>query len=118
VEVIGAWPFRAKAKRRKAARMGELAPSSEARFPLVTVGCSGDGMVMKSVGLTRGGLLGSAKAVGRTTQEGKPMAPQIKDRCPVPEGDRKVIPTAKAGRESVGGEDGGRTREDAVEQDR
>ena len=35
------------------------------------------------------------------------MAQQIKDRCAVPEGDRKVTQTAKAGREGVGGEGGG-----------
>ena len=35
MEVIGACPFRAKAKRRKACRAGELAPSSEARNPPV-----------------------------------------------------------------------------------
>lgn len=34
VEVIGARPFRARAKRREASAAGELAPSSEARFPL------------------------------------------------------------------------------------
>ena len=34
VEVVGARPFRAKAKRREACAAGELAPSSEARFPL------------------------------------------------------------------------------------
>jgi hypothetical protein len=33
VEVIGAWPFRAKAKRRKASRAGELAGGSEAQYP-------------------------------------------------------------------------------------
>jgi hypothetical protein len=33
VEVIGAWPFRAKAKRRKASRAGELASGSEAQYP-------------------------------------------------------------------------------------
>lgn len=75
-------------------------------------------MVMKSVSLTRGGLGGPAEAVGRTTQEGKPKAPQIKDRCPVPEDPRKRVPTANAGRESVGGEGGGRTCEGIVGQDR
>ena len=35
--------------------------------------------------LTRGGLPGSAKAVGRTTQEGNPMARQIKDQRAVSE---------------------------------
>jgi hypothetical protein len=35
VEVIGARPFRAKAKRREASAAGELAGSSEAQFPLV-----------------------------------------------------------------------------------
>ena len=121
VEVIGAWPFRAKAKRRKAARMGKLTRSSEARFPLVSAGCSGDGMDMKSVGLTRGGLLGSALAVGRTTQEGTPIAQQIKDRCAVPEGGRKAVPTVghlPAWRESIGGAGGGRKRNDLVVQGR
>jgi hypothetical protein len=38
VEVIGAWPYRAQAKRRKAAVAGELASSSDARNPLVAPG--------------------------------------------------------------------------------
>ena len=35
------------------------------------------------------------------------MAQQIKDRCAVPEDDRKVVRTVKTGREGVGGEGGG-----------
>ena len=35
MEVIGEWPCRAKAKRRKACAAGELARSSEARNPSV-----------------------------------------------------------------------------------
>ena len=35
MEVVGEWPFRAKAKRRKARVAGELAPSNEARKPSV-----------------------------------------------------------------------------------
>src|SRR5262245_36399110 len=58
VEVVGARPFRAKAKRRKAAPVGELAASSEARSPYVTASGSGDGMVVKSVDLTRGAVQG------------------------------------------------------------
>ena len=58
-----------------------------------TCRCSGDGIASKSVCLTRGGLLGSAKTVGRTTQGGKPMAQQIKDRPAVREGCQKAVPT-------------------------
>jgi hypothetical protein len=63
VEAVGARPFRAKAKRRKAARAGELAPNSEAQNPFVARGGIGDGMAAKSVNLTRGAVPGSAAAV-------------------------------------------------------
>ena len=94
----------------KAARAGELAPSSEAQNPMVARVVVATGWLRKSVGLTQGGLLGSAKAVGRTTKEGNPMAQQIKDRRVVPKDDRKVIQTVRAGREGVGGDGGGMTR--------
>jgi hypothetical protein len=35
VEAIGEWPFRARAKRRKASMVGEAAGSAEALFPSV-----------------------------------------------------------------------------------
>src|SRR5690606_37540225 len=44
---------------------------------------------------------GSAQAVGRTTQEGKPMARQNKEDPAVPEGGRKAVPTRDV--ESSGG---------------
>ncbi len=62
VEVIGAKPFRAKAKRRKASVRGELAASSEARTPKSTYGRSGDEMALKLVVLTHGDLPGPARA--------------------------------------------------------
>jgi len=60
VEVIGARLFRAKAKRRKARVPGESAAGDKAQYPLSGIACSGDGMVSKSVDLTRGGLSASA----------------------------------------------------------
>ena len=57
---------------------------------------------MKSVGLTQGALLGSVKAVGRTTKEGKPMTQQSKEDCAVPEGSRKGVPTRGAERPGGG----------------
>jgi hypothetical protein len=50
VEVVGAFLFRAKAKRRKAARVGKLAPSSESPIFVGTRGGSGDETGTKSVG--------------------------------------------------------------------
>ena len=69
VEVVGARPFRAKAKRRKAFPVGKLAGSSEARSPFVTAKGIGDGMAVKSVNLTRGAVQGPAQAEG--AEEGK-----------------------------------------------
>jgi hypothetical protein len=68
VEAVGAWLFRTKVKRRKAARAGELARSSEARFPLVA-------LVVLATGQTRSLLalpeavcrVPPERAVGRTT---------------------------------------------------
>lgn len=37
-EAIGAWPFRAKAKRRKASVVGKAANGAEARYPLGATG--------------------------------------------------------------------------------
>jgi len=94
VEVIGVQPFRTKVKRRKAfSEGGELAPSSNALFPLALRDGSGDGMVAKSVDLTRGALPGSAQAVGRTTREGKPTARQSNENRAVPNDRRKSVPT-------------------------
>lgn len=69
MEVIGARPCRAKAKRREASGVGELACSSEALFPLGDVGRMGDGAAAKVVRLTPGDLSGSAHAVGQRTKE-------------------------------------------------
>ena len=60
MEAVGAGRSRTRVKRRKAVQAGELAGSSEARFPLGACDCSGDGIGLKSVGLTPGSLLGSA----------------------------------------------------------
>jgi len=95
VEAVGARPFRAKAKRRKAAQAGKLASSSEARSLSVACGGSGDGMAVKSVDLTRGAVQGlRASGRSRGTKDGALMTLQSKDRCAVPEGDRKIAPTA------------------------
>ena len=77
MEVIGVHRSRTKVKRRKAfSEGGELAHGSNALFPWVLRESIGDEMDAKSVDLTRGALPGFAKAVGRTTQEGKPTARQ------------------------------------------
>jgi len=92
VEVIGVHRSRTKVKRRKAfSERGELAHSSNALFPLALREGSGDEMDAKSVDLTRGALPGSAKAVGRTTQEGKPTARQSNENRAVPNGRRKAV---------------------------
>lgn len=111
MEVIDACTFRAKAKRRKASPEGEPAASGETRYPSVSedlafgrVGRNGDGTGTKWTALTPGGLSGSARAVGRTTKEGKPMARQIKEDPTRSEGGRKVAPTRSV--ESSGGEEG------------
>jgi retron-type reverse transcriptase len=94
VEVIGVQPSRTKAKRRKAfSERGELALSSNALFALALRESIGDEMDAKSVDLTRGALLGSAQAVGRTTREGKPTARQSNENRAVPNGRRKPVPT-------------------------
>lgn len=94
VEVIGVQPSRTKVKRRKAiSEGGELASSSNALFPLALRESIGDEMDAKSVDLTRGALPGSAKAVGRTTKEGKPTARQSNENRAVPNGRRKSVPT-------------------------
>jgi RNA-directed DNA polymerase len=59
-------------------------------------------MVAKSVGLTRGVLPGSAKAVGRTTQEGKLMTQQNNEDPAVLQGHRKVSETRKVERSGGG----------------
>ena len=92
VEVIGVQPSRTKVKRRKAfSERGELARSSNALFPLALGESIGDEMGAKSVDLTRGALPGSAKAVGRTTQEGKPTARQSNENRAVPNDRRKAV---------------------------
>ena len=92
VEVIGVQPSRTKVKRRKAfSERGELARSSNALFPLALRESIGDEMDAKSVDLTRGVLPGSAKAVGRTTQEGKPTARQSNENRAVPNDRRKAV---------------------------
>jgi len=60
VEVIGVRPYQVKTKRREALWRGKPAPSGKARSPSGLHECMGDEMVAKSVGLTRGGLSGSA----------------------------------------------------------
>ena len=92
VEVIGVYRSRTKVKRRKAfSEGGELASSSNALFPWVLRESSGDEMGTKSVDLTRGALPGSAKAVGRTTREGKPTARQSNENRALPNGRRKAV---------------------------
>jgi len=94
VEVIGVQPFRTKVKRRKASSgMGKLSRSSNALFPLAPREGIGDGMVAKSVDITRGALPGSERSVGRTTKEGKPTARQSNENRAVPNGRRKPVPT-------------------------
>jgi hypothetical protein len=61
VEAVGALAFRTQVKHRKAWAVGELVPSSEARYPSVR-SRSGDGMTMKSVDLTQGDLSGSERS--------------------------------------------------------
>jgi len=56
---------------------------------------------VKSVGLTQERLLGPARAVGRRTQERKPMTQQKRDRRVEPQGHRKGAITRRI--ESVGG---------------
>jgi hypothetical protein len=65
VEVIGEWPSRAKAKRRKASPSGESATGDETQYPQAMEaqtcsghGCTGDEMVTQSVALTHGELPG------------------------------------------------------------
>ena len=92
VEVIGVQPSRTEVKRRKAiSGRGELALSSNALFPLALRESIDDGMDAKSVDLTRGALPGSARAVGRTTREGKPTARQSNENRAVPKGRRKSV---------------------------
>lgn len=97
VEVIGVQPSRTKVKRRKAfSEGGELALSSNALFPLALRESIGDEVAAKSADLTRGALPGSAQAVGRTTQGGKPTARQSNENRAVPNGRRKPVPTRES----------------------
>ena len=52
--------------------------------------------------LTQGDLLGSAQAVTRRTKERKAMAQQKSERCTVPQGRRKPVPTRGAERPGGG----------------
>jgi RNA-directed DNA polymerase len=52
--------------------------------------------------LTQGDLLGSAQAVARRTKERKAMAQQKSERCMVPKGRRKPVPTRGAERPGGG----------------
>jgi len=49
VEAIGVWPFRARAKRRKASAAGEAAGSAEAQIPLVPRGVMATGWLRQSL---------------------------------------------------------------------
>lgn len=68
VEVIGARPSKRKRSTvrqlRRVSRPPAVKPDMRWRRS-----CSGDVMVVKSVGLTQGLVLGSARAVGRRTKE-------------------------------------------------
>ena len=66
---VGAFLFRAKAKRRKAVRVGKLAPSSESPIFVGTRKVVASGLERSLLDLTRGGLKGSATAVGGRTKE-------------------------------------------------
>ena len=102
-EVIGVSHSRTQVKRRKAfSEGGALAGSSNAPYPWVLGESSGDEGVTKSVDLTRGALPGSARAVGRTTREGKPTARQSNENRAVPNGRRKSVPTREVKRPSLG----------------
>jgi hypothetical protein len=80
VEVIGVRPFRAKAKRRKASASGRARRRGRRPVFAGDAGVGATGWPRSLLDLTRGGLLGPAQAVGRTTREGKPMTQQIKDQ--------------------------------------
>ena len=73
--------------------MGKLARSSASPIFVGNPGGIGDETVTKPVGLNRGALTDSARAVGRRTKGRKSMVRQSKEGRAVPEGCRKAVPT-------------------------
>lgn len=119
---VGAFLCRAKAKRRKAVRVGQAGRQQRKPNFRWNVGGIGDGTGTKSVGSYPWRSAGfRASAVGGRTKERTNRWPcRSRTGAQYPKSNRKVALTPRAtsaGRESAGGEGGGSNLEGLVQQD-